>query len=123
METALVLKFVRHLQSCTETVMQKVEIDRYDVDALRRELLQMQRHIDGQEQVNPVILDGILGLELKIDEALLGGSTQSKWLFVLSSLFRNPLLHSQRNARQEKLKFQIKAFQEDLDHLRFALDR
>ena len=43
METELVAKFLKHLLSCTEAVLQKEEVESYDVISLRRELSQLKR--------------------------------------------------------------------------------
>jgi len=79
MDTILLERFLRHLVSCTNAVLEQEEIDSDDIFRIRRELMEFKRHIDGKEMIDPVILDAILGLELHVDEALVGDSYRREY--------------------------------------------
>ncbi len=123
METEILVKFLKHLISCTETVLQKDEIESYDIISLRRELSQLLRHLDGTEKIDSRILKKITGLKIEIDEGLLSDSRKSTWFLVLRLVFhRSALVAAERARRLEQARRQLSQFRDDLDHVRFSLE-
>ena len=103
--------------------MAKEEIDSDDIVRIQREIVELKRHIDGNENIDPVVLDEILGLNLRVDENLLGDSRKSLWRMLARALFRrSPLVAFEDIRRLEKLKQQIADFRDTLDHLRFSIE-
>lgn len=123
METTVLVKFLKHLISCTEDVLAKEEIEMDDVSRLRRELSELKRHIDGMEKTNPVLLGQILDLELHVDEKLFDDTMTGRLRWAFQTMFgRSPLVRYARLRRFEKAKQQLADFRDKIDHIRFAIE-
>lgn len=122
MKIVLIKRFLGHLMSCTDAVLAQEEIDSDDIFRIRRELVEFKRHIDGKETIDPVVLDEILCLDLRVDEALLGDSRRSVWRLIAGAMFRRSFYSAIEGNRIEKLKQQITDFRNNLDHIRFSID-
>lgn len=123
MDLPLLIKYLKFLLGRANDLLEKPEIEGYDIAVLQRELGDFQRSCRTGDLDMPALVESIGRLELKASDGDVGTDKIGFFRLAIKLLFgRGALGREMERKRQLATKSRIRIFRDELSHLLFEID-